>query len=138
MNKKIVKIAANDLQAALLKDKRQYLVGMLGLPQMLEHIEDADVEIGISQYPEETYEKPHWHPVQKEYNYILQGSTLYTEIQTGSSHRFDKGDFYAISPGTCYEQKVEPGTTILFIKKPSVNDKTTCDTCIRKMCNQTE
>jgi 8-oxo-dGTP diphosphatase len=136
MNEKIIKIASRDVQAALLSNKRQYFVGKLGLPQMLKHIDDSDVEIGISQYDKETYEKPHWHPIQKEYNYLLAGSTTYTEIITGDTYQFCEGDFYAISPGTCYEQKVEPGTQILFIKKPSVNDKTTCDKCIEKLCNR--
>lgn len=136
MQKKIIKMTNSDIGGALLSNKRQYLVGRLGLPQMLEHVDDPDVEIGISQYEEETYEAPHWHPIQTEYNYVLAGSTTYTEIIGGTTYHFSSGDFYAISPRTCYEQQAAPGTKILFIKKPSVNDKITCGHCIEKMCNR--
>ena len=136
MEKKIIKMTNSDIGKALLDSRRQYLVGRLGLPQILEHIDDPDVEIGISQYDEEKYEAPHWHPIQTEYNYLLAGSTTYTEIISGDAYHFSAGDFYAISPETCYEQTVKPGTKILFIKKPSINDKITCDNCLEKMCNK--
>lgn len=44
-------------------------------------------------------------------------------LDTGETHEFIKGDFFAIYSGTTYAQRSKPGTEILFIKVPSINDK---------------
>lgn len=46
------------------------------------------------------------------------------DVDTNKVYVFNKGDFYAIEPKTSYSQKVKAGTNILFIKVPSINDKT--------------
>lgn len=45
------------------------------------------------------------------------------DVDTGNVFEFIKCDFYEIEPNTAYAQKSKPGTEILFIKVPSVNDK---------------
>ncbi|MFA3790014.1 NUDIX domain-containing protein [Aliiglaciecola sp. SL4] len=102
---------------------RQYLLGRLGRPQELEHIDDEDLEIGISDYKNARYEDAHSHVKAKEYQYILKGMTEYKDIDSGEVHRFVAGDFYVIYPETKYLQKVKQETRILFVKYPAGNDK---------------
>jgi quercetin dioxygenase-like cupin family protein len=123
-NGKFIGINNQSINEALEKTSRQYLVGNLKLPQLIQHIDESDLEIGISYYKEEnSYESAHWHPVQKEFQYVLSGRTVYTNVVTGEKYEYKEGDFYAIYPEICYDQVSDAGTKILFIKTPSVNDK---------------
>lgn len=123
-NGKFIKISKEEIEKALEVTNRQYLVGHLGLPQIINHIDEKDLEIGISYYREDnSYEPAHWHPIQKEYQYVLQGQTVYTNVVTGEKYEYREGDFYAIYPEICYEQVCSANTKILFIKVPSINDK---------------
>ncbi len=54
---------------------------------------------------------------------MLKGMTEYLDIETGETHRFVKGDFYVIRPGTRYAQRIKRDTEILFFKYPAKNDK---------------
>ena len=111
------------IKEALKNTTRQYLVGHLKLPQALNHIDDTNVEIGITDYKEYTIEAPHWHKVAYEYQYMLSGETRYLDVDTGEETYYVAGDFYRIEPKTKYAQKSLGGTTILFIKTPPGNDK---------------
>lgn len=122
-NGKFIAIRKEAIDQALQSNTRQYLVGNLKLPQLLEHIQDDAIEIGISAYPKEKTESAHWHPIQKEFQYVLSGRTVYTNVVTGEKYEYQTGDFYAIYPEICYQQVCQPGTKILFIKIPSINDK---------------
>lgn len=123
-NGKFVKISHKEIDEALQTTTRQYFVGNLKLPQQINHIHDLDIEIGISSYTEDNAEEPaHWHPIQKEFQYVLSGRTIYTNVVTGETHEYKAGDFYAIFPEICYKQNSDKGTKILFIKIPSINDK---------------
>ena len=107
-----------------LKDAtRQYFVGNLSRPQVIDFIHDERLEIGISSYPSYTFEQPHCHSVATEYQYMISGWTEYMNLDSGEIFKFTTGDFYAIMPNTPYAQKVKAGTNILFIKVPSINDK---------------
>jgi hypothetical protein len=128
-------IASTDLEPVLSAIFRQYLAGNLSRPQELPFVQDDQLEIGITHYESETREAPHWHHVQREYQYMLAGSTIYTEIPSGIIHNYSKGDFYTIFPGGCYGQVSAPGTRILFIKRPAVNDKVTCSGCPQESCS---
>ena len=103
---------------------RQYLVGDLSRPQQLDFLRDERLEIGISCYPDHCIEPAHVHSTATEYQYVISGWTEYLDIDSNLVHTFRRGDFYAILPGTSYAQKIKAGTTILFIKTPSTNDKT--------------
>jgi 8-oxo-dGTP diphosphatase len=123
-NGKFISINKQSINEALEKTSRQYLVGNLKLPQLIQHIDESDLEIGISYYKKDnSYESAHWHPFQKEFQYVLSGRTVYTNVITGEKYEYKEGDFYAIYPEICYEQVSDAGTKILFIKTPSVNDK---------------
>lgn len=131
---KVFRISDEEIKLALEKTTRQYFVGNLGLPQLIPFIKDERVEIGISSYSEFTVESPHWHTNQIEYHYLLSGCTTYIETDTGQRHVFKPGDFYAIMTGTCFEQESEAGTSLIFIKVPSINDKVTCKNCTKMNC----
>ena len=119
----MVKLKAFDIEEVLEGCSRQYLVGDLKKPQLLPFIRDTQLEIGITDYKEFTVEKPHVHDQTHEYQYMLQGETEYMNVDTGEVFRFSEGDFYYIPTHTPYAQKSKPGTRILCIKTPSLNDK---------------
>lgn len=133
-NGKFKDIKKEFIEKAFKETDRQYFVGNLGLPQILDHIDEKDIEIGITSYDSETYEKPHWHPVQKEFQYMLSGETTYKDVLTGEEITYNKGDFYSIYPEICYEQWSKPSTSILFIKVPAINDKMVCKHCDKGNC----
>ena len=60
----IIKISKTDLEDSLNKAGRQYLVGNLKLPQILQHIHSDNIEIGISDYADNEIENAHFHPHQ--------------------------------------------------------------------------
>ena len=120
----IRKIAASAIDSALRDVTRQYLVGDLQKPQMLQHVPSSLIEIGITRYGAELgREPPHTHREAFEFQYMLAGETVYLDILTDEEHVFRKGDFYVIEPGVVYAQKSQPDTEILFIKVPPGNDK---------------
>ena len=121
------KLTASDIETALQGTTRQYLVGQLKLPQALAHIDDSEIEIGITDYKEYMIEMPHWHKVAYEYQYMISGETKYLDVETGEETYYAAGDFYRIEPGTQYAQKALGGTRIVFIKTPPGNDKVAVD-----------
>ncbi len=123
MVKSIRSIKNEEIKGALENSTRQYLIGKLQKPQVLEYIEDEKLEIGITNYEKFFSEMPHTHSVAYEYQYMISGYTEYIDLDTDDTYKFKKGDFYVISPGVRYAQKSKPGTTIFFIKTPPGNDK---------------
>ena len=115
-------IKNDDIRQSLQNTTRQYFAGNLKQPQILEFIKNEEVEIGITSYKDYSMELPHKHGVAIEYQYMIRGRTQYLDLDTGITHEFIKGDFFAIYPGTTYAQRAKPGTEILFIKVPSIND----------------
>ncbi|KAA3616455.1 MAG: NUDIX domain-containing protein [Calditrichaeota bacterium] len=123
MEKKIIKISAIDIEKSLKNSYRQYLVGMLKKPQLLEYVQDEKLEMGITFYDKSSIESPHTHSQAYEYQYMISGFTKYLDIESKTEFSFKKGDFYLIKPGIKYAQKSKTGTKILFIKLPIGNDK---------------
>lgn len=117
------RISRNELDYAFASVRRQYLAGEPKLPQIVNAIKDSRVEIGISRYTTASSEAPHCHAVATEYQYLLSGMTEYYDIDAEAYYIFKSGDFYSISPGTKYAQRVKQGTAILFVKVPGGNDK---------------
>jgi hypothetical protein len=134
--KGFTKIEGVPLFEVLKKAGRQYLVGNLTRPQEINHINDKDIEIGITCYDVDTEELPHWHPIQKEFQFMLEGYTCYKNSITNETISFKKNDFYFIEPKNCYAQFSKTGTKILFIKIPTIDDKTTCAFCDKKCENR--
>lgn len=112
---------------SLIGVKRQYLTGNLKNPQNLDHIHDEKVEIGLTCYPEESIEPPHYHTIATEYQFVISGETTYYNVETKEEQIFKTGDFFVIYPNTTYAQKSKADTTIIFIKIPSINDKVCVD-----------
>ena len=126
---KILKISGQEIDQALQNITRQYLVGDLQKPQVLQHVPSSLIEIGITRYEGESrIEAPHKHKQAFEFQYMTSGLTAYLDMTSGEEHVFRKGDFYVIEPGVAYAQKSAPDTEILFIKVPPGNDKVAVDT----------
>lgn len=126
-NKGFESITNEQLVKTFKNTSRQYLAGDLQLPQIIKHIHDEHIEIGITEYTEYKYEMPHYHKHATEYQYMLEGMTEYLNVDTYEKVVYRKGDFYAINPHTKYAQRSKAGTKIIFIKSPGLNDKMNLD-----------
>ena len=116
-------IGAEEIEQALAHSTRQYLTGDLKLPQQLKFLHDANVETGISNYPYDKWEQPHYHTITSEYCYILSGETKYIDLSENKEYHFHAGDFYVLRHDTPYLQKCKAGCRLLFVKAPGINDK---------------
>ncbi|WP_066297260.1 hypothetical protein [Bacillus sp. FJAT-29937] len=123
----IKKISKETLDSVLAQNERQYLVGNLKVPQMLQHFHDDNVEVGISHYKLFTADQPHIHGEVTEYQMILQGYSEIKNLLTGEVIELHEGDFYIVNKETPYAQKSASNTKILFFKYPSLNDKQTVE-----------
>ncbi len=119
-------IKSQNIEESLSKTKRQYLVGNLSLPQILEYIHSDEIEVGISNYKGGEFEEAHFHPKQTEFQLVLWGSTEYYDISNNEIHKLGEGDFYCIEPGVKYAQRILEKARILFVKITAINDKTLC------------
>lgn len=120
---KILLVNNSEIKVALEGLTRQYFAGNLQKEQRLSFVRDERLEIGITNYEEYTEEAPHYHTEATEYQYMVSGWTKYYDLDTGEEYEFKAGDFYTIFPETKYAQKSKKGSTIIFIKVPSINDK---------------
>ncbi len=102
---------------------RVYLCGDLKMSNGVRHIQTDGYEIGISQYREFTFEKPHIHSFNHEYNFVLEGQIKVLLLRTGQEILLKKGDLFLIEPNEPYVGKSLPGTKTLFSKTPGGNDK---------------
>lgn len=120
-------ITSKEIEKAFIQEYRHYLTGHLLCPQpYLKHLED-EIEIGISDYSEFTADLPHVHPIATEHCYILKGKVKIRCFENGNGveeQEFCAGDFFIIRPGVGHASKNAPGTRVLFIKSPGINDKT--------------
>ena len=66
-------IKSAEIEAGLSRMGRVYLCGNLSQANAVRHIPTEDYEIGISNYPDYTFEKAHVHTLNTEYNYVLEG-----------------------------------------------------------------
>lgn len=102
---------------------RVYLCGDLKMSNGVRHIPTDGYEIGISRYREFTFEKPHIHSFNHEYNFVLEGRIKILLLRTGREILLEKGDLFVIEPDEPYVGKALPGTMTLFSKVPGGNDK---------------
>ena len=119
----IIRIDSSKIDTSLIDSTRQYLVGDLKRPQVLNHIHSEKLEIGITRYSNRKIEQPHYHQIVFEYHYVVSGKTAYLDIRSGEEFIFKEGDFYLIEPGVIYAQKSTGGFSMLFVKIPAGNDK---------------
>ncbi len=112
-----------EIEGATNKEYRQYFCGNLQRPQILPFIQMAGLEIGISDYQKNAYDKPHYHIETPDMVYILEGEFHVLILDTKEVFIMKKGDFISIPPKTPYASKARSGTKTLFIKNLKGNDK---------------
>lgn len=123
MGERVGTLTAEQVETALDGESRQYLAGTLALPQALAHLEDTELEVGVSDYKVATADLPHIHPRAREYQYVLSGRAHFRDLDTDTVLEFQAGDFYVVDRGVPHAQKNTAGTRILFWKSPAGNDK---------------
>ena len=99
------------------KEYRQYFIGNLKYPQILDYIEQNDLEVGTSLYQTPKADAPHMHRKSLDILYILSGAFQILLLEDRREYQLREGDFFAIPPQTPYASKsVQPNTRTLFIK----------------------
>lgn len=116
-------IRSEDVNHVLENQKRVYLVGDIKMPNGLEAVKTDGYEIGISSYKEDTFDAPHVHLVNDEYNYIIEGSVKIYLFKEDKEYTFNKGDMFIILKDEAYAAKAKKGTKVIFSKFPGGNDK---------------
>lgn len=116
-------IRDQDIQEATKKEYRQYFCGDLTRPQLVPFLKMSGLEIGLSNYHQFSYDKPHFHKETHDMIYILEGEFLVRILRTEETISLKKGDFISIPPNTPYASRCKAGTKTLFIKKLQSNDK---------------
>ena len=118
-------LSQQEIQNATNESYRQYFVGNLARPQLLQHLHSEDLEIGMSVYRTFTADKPHMHTTTADMVYILSGEYHILLIETHQIIVMRTGDFLSIPLNTPYASKAKAGTKVLFIKTCKGNDKVT-------------
>lgn len=72
----ISRFSKTEIEQVLSTTKRQYFVGNINLPQKLNHIEDSNLEIGITYYEKSTTEIPHYHQLKLNMDIYFQVNVL--------------------------------------------------------------
>lgn len=121
-SKRVFWLKKNEIDQAVNQEYRQYFIGNLGRPQLLDHLEEGDLEIGTSLYKDAKADAPHQHLRTHEILYILQGTFIVLILETMEEYVLSAGDFFVIPPLTPYASKACAGTQTLFIKTGG-NDK---------------
>lgn len=116
-------IKADTIEHALEEAGRTYLCGNLKRDNGLTHIQNDGYEIGLTDYPEYTFENAHVHTFNSEYNYILFGSIKVFLLNEKKEYEFHAGDLFMFHPNEPYAAKQFPGTRTIFSKVPGGNDK---------------
>ena len=116
-------IRGGDIEAGLQRTGRVYLCGNLSGENALKHIPTTGYEIGISVYPEYTFEKAHVHTYNREYNYVVEGRLKVFLLREGREYLVEKGDLFVINTDEPYVSKADAGTKTIFSKVPGGNDK---------------
>ena len=100
------------IETALQANHRQYLAGDLKLPQDLEHLRDGEIEVGITDYAAYQWEKPHYHPLVTEYQFLLRGAAKYVDLDAGKEILVEAGDFSSSAriPDTFRNPRRAPGS----------------------------
>lgn len=89
-------IRNENIKKAFQNTTRQYLVGNLMKPQILDFFKDENLEIGLTEYTKYSTEKPHFHTIATEYQLILEGKTKYFDLTENKECRvsYDLGHFF--------------------------------------------
>lgn len=113
----------SEIDKGLSSSNRVYLCGNLQKESKTEFIRTDNYELGISRYSEYTFEQPHYHSENYEYNYVINGQIKVFLIAEKKEMLFETGDLFVISPNEVYVCKAKPNTCVIFSKVPGGNDK---------------
>ena len=113
----------SDIDKGLEGTGRVYLCGDLKKKTSPEPFPTDGYEIGISYYPEYTFEKAHIHSFNIEYNYVIEGAIKVFMLEEKKEYLFEKGDLFIIGVDEPYVGKELAGTRTIFSKTPGGNDK---------------
>lgn len=116
-------IRSSGIEAGLKQNGRVYLCGNLEKANGVQHIQTEGYEIGISDYPSYTFEKPHLHAFNREYNYVLSGAIKILLLSEKKEYLFQAGDLFVLTVDEPYVGKCAPNTRTIFSKVPGGNDK---------------
>ncbi len=119
---KIFHVKATEINEALDKEYRQYFIGQLQRPQLLNYIEKDNLEIGMSFYKTPKSDTPHMHSKTSEILFILNGTYKVLLIESMEEFTLSAGDFFVLPPQTPYVSKALSNTQVLFVKTGG-NDK---------------
>lgn len=115
-------LKSSEIEAALESEYRQYFIGDLSKPQLLDYLEQGDLEIGTSLYREAKADTPHMHSRTSEILYIIKGEYHIFDLNTNTEYILYAGDFFVLPPNTPYASKAKANTQVFFIKTGG-NDK---------------
>lgn len=121
-NNEAFHLTKETIDNALSNEYRQYFIGELSRPQLLDYLKQGDLEIGTSLYQEAKSDVPHKHSKTSEILYILKGTYKILDIDADKEYTLKVGDFFVLPPNTPYAGKAEADTQVLFIKTGG-NDK---------------
>ncbi len=121
-NDKVFHLTKETIDNALSNEYRQYFIGELSRPQLLDYLEQGDLEIGTSLYKEAKADVPHMHSKTSEILYILKGTYKILDINADKEYTLNAGDFFVLPPNTPYASKAKADTQVFFIKTGG-NDK---------------
>ena len=120
-------IKNSDIESGLEAFGRVYLCGNLKKANGVEHIMTDGYEIGISDYSEYTFEKPHLHAFNREFNYVIKGAIKVFMLNEKTEYLFSQGDLFVINANEPYVRKCIKGTRTIFSKFPGGDDKVLVD-----------
>lgn len=115
-------LKGSEIEIALESEYRQYFIGNLSRPQLLDYLDQGDLEIGTSLYKESKADKPHMHSRTSEILYILKGEYHIFDIDANTEYVLNAGDFFVLPPNTPYASKAKADTQVFFVKTGG-NDK---------------
>lgn len=116
-----------EIDKGLTNSIRVYLCGNLRDTTQSASIHTDAYELGITEYKEFTFEKPHIHLFNDEYNYVIEGRIKVLLINEKRELTFETGDLFVINPNEPYVCKGIAGTRVIFSKVPGGNDKLLVD-----------
>lgn len=120
----------SEIDKGLKSFQRTYLCGNLKNSTEAKYIKTDGYEIGITEYSKFTFEKPHLHTFNNEYNYVIEGQIKVLLLNEKRERLFLKGDLFVITPNEPYVCKGVAGTRIIFSKVPGGNDKVLVETSL--------
>ena len=95
---KIFHLKKSQIDDALNLEYRQYFIGELEKPQLLDYIEQGDLEMGTSLYQMSKPDIPHMHNETSEILYILHGIYVVLMIGEMEEHSLNAGDIFIVPP----------------------------------------